>query len=159
MIVRVDVQIATPDASVPSEDEIRWWMSHAVEAATDDDCAEVEIAVRIVGEDEGLELNKQYREGNKATNVLSFPADPLQPQIADGGPRILGDVVICAPIVQREALDQGKDPASHWSHLLVHGTLHLLGYDHQTVAEAERMEALERDLLAERGIADPYAVA
>ena len=83
----------------------------------------------------------------------------MQPQTGDGGPRLLGDVVICAPIVEREALDQGKDPASHWSHLLVHGTLHLLGYDHQTVAEAERMEALERDLLAKRGIADPYAVA
>lgn len=156
--MRVDVQVAAPDENVPSEDEICRWMSHAVESVAGDSATEVEVAVRIVGEDEGLELNRQYRQRSEATNVLSFPAVPLQPHVDDGGPRLLGDIVVCAPVVEREARDQGKDLASHWGHLLVHGTLHLLGYDHETEDEARQMEALERNLLAARGISDPYAV-
>ena len=156
--MRVDVQVAAPDDHVPSKDEICRWTSHAVESVAGDSIEDVEVAVRIVGEDEGVELNRQFRQGSRATNVLSFPADPLQPHVDDGSPRNLGDIVICAPVVEREAQDQGKDLASHWGHLLVHGTLHLLGYDHETEGEARQMEALERNLLAARGISDPYAV-
>ena len=160
MSVLVDIQVASNAATVPSEEEIRWWLSHAVNAVRGDATGTVEVAVRIVDEVEGRKLNSQYRHANRATNVLSFPADTsLQSDIGDTAPELLGDVVICGPVVEREAADQGKDPASHWSHLLVHGALHLLGYDHESDAEAERMEALERDLLAERGIEDPYAVA
>ena len=158
--VNVDVQVAAETPSVPAEADIRWWLSKTVAAVCQDSSASFEVAVRIVDEHEGRELNKQYANKDKATNVLSFPAgDPVTAQLLDGDTRLLGDVVICGPVVEREAADQGKDPASHWGHLLVHGALHLLGYDHQTARQAAEMEALERDLLAQRGIADPYAAA
>lgn len=160
MSVVVDIQVACDAATVPSDDEIRWWLSHAVNAVRGPATDAVEVSVRIVDEAEGRELNSHYRQGNRATNVLSFPADAaVQTQLGHGTPKMLGDVVICGPVVEREAADQGKDPASHWSHLLVHGALHLLGYDHKSDAEAQQMEALERELLAKRGIEDPYAVA
>ena len=95
-----------------------------------------------------------YRGKDRETNVLSFPAgdDGLPPDVA----RPLGDLVICAPVVLREAGEQGKSVADHWGHLLVHGSLHLLGFDHETDAEASAMEGLEREILAARGVADPY---
>jgi probable rRNA maturation factor len=113
------------------------------------------VSIRLVDEDEGRALNRHYRNRDYATNVLSFPADPLPKSV--GGPRLLGDLVLCAPVVAREARAQGKRPADHWAHLTVHGTLHLLGHDHMAPAEAERMETLEVRILAGLGIADPYA--
>ena len=157
--VLVEVQIASEAMSVPMESEIRLWLQHAVSAASDGDTAEYEVVVRVVDEQEGRELNRQFREQDKATNVLSFPSGVDLATRSNAGPRLLGDVVICGPVVEREAAEQGKDPLNHWRHMLVHGALHLLGYDHQTEAEAAQMEALERDVLASRGIADPYTVA
>ena len=112
--------------------------------------------MRIVEADEARELNRRYRDRDRPTNVLSFAADhSLDLPGDDAVP--LGDLVLCAPVVAREAGEQGKPEAHHWAHLLVHGTLHLLGYDHAVADEAADMEALEVATLAGRGLPDPYA--
>jgi probable rRNA maturation factor len=117
-----------------------------------------EISLRLVDETEMRALNHRYRGRDGATNVLSFPAD-LPPGLPDDAElSLLGDIVICAPVVRREASEQNKSEAAHWDHMLVHGVLHLLGYDHVDDDEAECMEALERDTLAELGHSDPYAL-
>jgi probable rRNA maturation factor len=146
----VAVSYAVPRAGVPSPASFRQWVAAALQGAGRRKPAEV--AIRIVGIDEGKALNRDYRGKDYATNVLSFPAD-LPPGV---NLPLIGDLVICAPVVAREAAEQGKKPADHWAHLTVHGTLHLLGYDHIEEAEAEAMEALETRILAGLGIADPY---
>ncbi len=118
---------------------------------------EADLAVRLVDEKEGCSLNHHYRGKDYATNVLSFPAE-----LPEGLPKgikmpLLGDLVICAPVVAREAAEQGKSLAAHYAHLTVHGTLHLLGWDHDDDKEADAMEQLEREILADLGIDDPYA--
>lgn len=105
-----------------------------------------ELTIRIVGEDESRALNAGYRGKDKPTNVLSFP----------GGGGMLGDLVICAPVVAREALEQGKQARAHWAHMVVHGCLHLRGYDHEHELDAQRMEAREKRILRGLGFADPY---
>ncbi len=112
------------------------------------------ITVRIVGREEGRRLNERFRGVPRPTNVLSFPFEtpPGAPASA-----LLGDVVLCAPVVNREARAQGKPAGDHWAHLVVHGVLHLLGFDHDTPAAARRMEGLERRVLAEMAVPDPYA--
>ena len=112
----------------------------------------VEVNILVVGEDEGRAFNRQYRGRDYATNVLSFPYEPL-PNEKTG---LLGDLVICAPVVAREAAEQGKALRDHWTHMTLHGVLHLLGHDHEDDADAERMEALERRILASLGVPDPY---
>ncbi len=110
--------------------------------------------MRIVDEDESQQLNGQYRQKDKPTNVLSFPADlPEELQLP-----LLGDLVICAPVVAREAEDQNKALDAHWAHMLVHGTLHLLGYDHIDETDATEMEALETQIITELGFAPPYEI-
>ena len=115
----------------------------------------VEVSVRIVDEVESRNLNRQYRDRDYATNVLSFPGGDAA--LPPGLPRPLGDIVICGPVVQRESAEQGKTATDHWAHMLVHGTLHLLGFDHALEPEAARMEAMEAQILASRGVGDPYA--
>jgi probable rRNA maturation factor len=109
-----------------------------------------ELGIRVVGSRESRLLNERWRGRAKPTNVLSFAASPGL------GGRQIGDLVVCAPIVAREAREQGKPLASHWAHMIVHGTLHLLGFDHERAADAKRMESRERALLARIGITDPY---
>jgi probable rRNA maturation factor len=111
-----------------------------------------EVNILIVGAREGRAFNRQYRGRDYATNVLSFPYEPLH------GDRtgLLGDLLICAPVVAREAREQGKRPRDHYAHMTIHGVLHLLGHDHEETADAERMEELERRILASLGIRDPY---
>lgn len=111
------------------------------------------VSLRIVDAEEGRALNARWRGRDGPTNVLSFPAE-LPEEL---GLPLLGDLVLCAPVVLREAAEQGKTEQAHWAHLVVHGVLHLLGMDHQDDAEAEAMEAVERAVLAALGIADPYA--
>lgn len=111
-----------------------------------------EISLRIVDADEGQSLNRRYRERDYATNVLSFPVE-LPPGLKSP---LLGDLVICAPVVAREAPQQGKSLRDHYAHLTIHGTLHLLGYDHEDDEDAERMESIERLVLSRLGIDDPY---
>jgi len=149
---RTDVAVgyATSRKGVPAPATFRRWVEAALKGARRRKATEV--AIRIVDADEGKALNRQYRGRDYATNVLSFPAD-FPPGVALP---LIGDLVICAPVVAREAADQGKKPADHWAHMTVHGTLHLLGYDHIEDAEAEAMEALETRILAGLGISDPY---
>lgn len=133
---------------LPTRKQLQRWVAAALNGQRD----AAEVSIRIVGEAEGAELNRTWRHKDYATNVLSFPAE-LPPGIRSP---LLGDLVICAPVVIREAAEQGKSPEAHWAHLVVHGTLHLLGYDHETEAEAEAMEALETRMLAGLGYPDPY---
>ncbi|WP_018152637.1 rRNA maturation RNase YbeY [Leeia oryzae] len=114
-----------------------------------------EVTLRIVDEEEGRTLNHEYRGKDYATNVLTFTFDDDMPVI-EGLP-VMGDIVMCAPVVAKEAADQGKTLEAHYAHLLVHGMLHLQGFDHLEDEEAEEMEGLETRLLADLGFADPYA--
>lgn len=148
----VTVTYAAARKGVPSSASFRKWVT----AALADRDAPAEMAIRIVGADEGRELNRTYRGKDYATNVLSFPAESPEGLPEDVELPLLGDLVICAEVVAREAAEQGKRPADHWAHLVVHGTLHLLGWDHEADDEAEAMEAREREILAGLGIADPY---
>jgi probable rRNA maturation factor len=117
-----------------------------------DELNQAEVSVYIVDEAESQELNSQYRGKDKPTNVLSFPADIPE----EVGVPLLGDLVVCAPVVEREAQEQGKTLNAHWAHMLVHGTLHLLGYDHLEDDEAEVMEALETRLVTQLHFPAPY---
>ncbi|PPU41086.1 rRNA maturation RNase YbeY [Xanthomonas arboricola] len=153
--VRLDVAVsyALPRAGLPSAVSFRKWVAAALKGRI----READLAVRIVDEKEGCSLNHHYRGKDYATNVLSFPAE-----LPEGLPKgikmpLLGDLVICAPVVAREAAEQGKSLAAHYAHLTVHGALHLLGWDHEDDKEADAMEQLERDILADLGIDDPYA--
>ncbi|MBB3102532.1 rRNA maturation RNase YbeY [Azomonas macrocytogenes] len=153
-MLELDLQRAT-QAAAPGDSEFRRWCELALRQRT----ADSELTIRLVDEPEGRELNATWRHKDYATNVLSFPADvPEGPGgIALLDIPLLGDLVICVPVVMREAAEQGKPLQAHWAHLVIHGCLHLLGYDHQEDAEAEEMEDLERLLLAELGHSDPYA--
>ena len=152
--VRLDVAVgyAVPRKGVPAAVSFRRWVA----AALDGRIREADLAIRIVGSREGRALNRHYRGKDYATNVLSFPAD--LPEGLPEGVRmpLLGDLVICAPVVAREAREQRKPLAAHYAHLTVHGALHLLGWDHGDDVEAEAMEQLERGILAGLGVADPY---
>ncbi len=150
--VVVTVQNASRSAAVPAATELRRWALAALA-----DGVRGELTVRIVDEGESAELNSRYRGKKGATNVLSFPAGPALGAV---GEELLpfGDVVICAAVVEREAREQGKSPAAHWAHMVVHGTLHLQGYDHEKRRDAAAMEAHERALLLELGFPDPYTI-
>jgi len=154
----VRVQFACDADDLPPAPEIRAWVERALAAVTVRDLRAREVTVRIVGEAEGRELNRRYRGRDRATNVLSFPAASADAFAGLGDDELLplGDLVLCAPVVAREAAAQGKPPAQHWGHLLVHGMLHLLGYDHQDAAGADAMETLEVRILAAHGIENPY---
>ena len=135
--LNLSVQYACQTPIRPTRPQIRAWVRAALDA---DGPRGGEITVRLVDEEEGRTLNRDYRGKDYATNVLSFPYD--------SEPRICGDLVICAPVVEREAREQDKTPDAHYAHLVVHGVLHLLGYDHETSDEdAERMEAKEAAIL------------
>ena len=135
---------------VPSSPSFREWVEAALRGARRRKATE--LSIRIVGAKEGRALNRDYRGKDYATNVLSFPAE-LPPGIKLP---LIGDLVICAPVVAREAREQGKNPRDHYAHMTIHGVLHLLGHDHENDADAQRMEALETRILASLGIGDPY---
>ena len=157
--IRLDVAVgyATPRAGVPAATSFRRWVAAALQGRI----READLAIRIVGEDEGRALNRHYRGKDYATNVLSFPGElPPEVKLPKGVTMpLLGDIVLCAPVVAREAAEQAKPVTHHYAHLTVHGVLHLLGMDHQDEREAACMERLERDILAELGIDDPYRVS
>lgn len=152
--ISVDITDASDADGVPAAATIRKWVRAAIGRLAADPL--LEVSVRIVGEAEGRQLNGEYRDREGATNVLSFPAGEPVSGLPDDVPRSLGDIVVCAPVVAREAAAQGKAPEAHWAHMLVHGSLHLLGCDHRRDDEAEAMEALEKQILADLGVADPY---
>ena len=144
--LNLSVQYACNATNLPSRPQIRAWVRATLDV---DGSHGGQITIRFVGSDEGLSLNSDYRGKDYATNVLSFPYE-TEPVVA-------GDLVICAAVVEREAAEQGKTLEEHYAHLIVHGVLHLLGYDHETSDEdAQQMEGLERRVLAQLGFADPY---
>jgi len=153
MTAHVDIQIAVDDASVPASDDIAFWVSLAMRAAGRREDADV--SVRVVNATEMQQLNGEFREQDKPTNVLSFPAGDIEglPPDADVP---LGDIVVCAEVVRSEAKEQGKTEEAHWAHMVVHGTLHLLGFDHENDSDAATMEGLEVQILTDNGIANPY---
>lgn len=155
MSAEVEVQFVVQAEGVPPLSAFHHW----VEAATADLQTDVQLTIRIVDELESRTLNHRFRGRDKPTNVLSFPfeAPPGVPLEEIGNH--LGDLVICAPVVRQEAGEQGKTQAEHWAHMVVHGVLHLRGFDHQADSDAEAMEQRERQLLAGLGFADPYATA
>jgi probable rRNA maturation factor len=148
----VTVQDAAGEAGTPSARRLRAWAEHALGKR-----ARGELTLRIVDEAESATLNSRYRGKRGPTNVLAFSADPL-PVGARDEPKPLGDLVICAAVVQREAREQGKTPAAHWAHIVIHGVLHLQGYDHEASTDAAKMEARERKLLAALGFTEPLSV-
>lgn len=145
----VDLQIATENIEgLPTEEQIMQWATAAVQPEGD----EVEMTVRIVDEAESHELNLTYRGKDRPTNVLSFPFEcPDEVELP-----LLGDLIICRQVVEREAAEQGKPLMAHWAHMVVHGSLHLLGYDHIEDDEAEEMESLETQIMQGLGFDDPY---
>ena len=145
----VDLQIATENIEgLPTEEQIVQWVTAAVQPEGD----EVEMTVRIVDEVESHELNLTYRGKDRPTNVLSFPFEcPDEVELP-----LLGDLVICRQVVEREAAEQEKPLMAHWAHMVVHGSLHLLGYDHIEDDEAEEMESLETQIMQGLGLDDPY---
>lgn len=147
--ITIDLQIATSaNAYIPAEDKIYEWAS----AAANPFRKTAEMTVRVVDEAEIRDLNATYRHMDKVTNVLSFPAEV--PEIVDLP--LLGDVIICAAVVDQEAQEQGKLPDAHWAHMVVHGVLHLLGFDHEEDADAVEMESEEVKILKKLGFEDPY---
>jgi probable rRNA maturation factor len=146
--IHVDVDNACNADNVPDEGNFDRWVT----AALDGIRARADVAIRIVDETESASLNAQYRHKNTATNVLSFPSD--LPEECE--PPILGDLAICAVVVAHEATTQGKPLAAHWAHIVIHGTLHLLGFDHIDDGDADIMEAREIAILHGLGFANPY---
>ncbi|GAB4277885.1 MAG: rRNA maturation RNase YbeY [Methylomicrobium sp.] len=144
----IEVQAETESGEVPDETQLQSW----VDAALQDYPEDTEIVIRIVDEDESSQLNAFYRGKQSPTNILSFPFDaPEQVET-----NLLGDLVVCAPVLAKEAHDQHKPLAHHWAHIVIHGVLHLLGYDHIEPDEAEIMEAKEIEILAKLHIDNPY---
>jgi probable rRNA maturation factor len=161
--VQVGVQLATGRRGVPQSGSFKRWANAAISAASLPELQKRQwaLSVRVVGSAESRKLNRLWRGKDKPTNVLSFPSEILtagsQLPVDDAQEAwSLGDLAICAPVVAREAKEQGKVLQAHWAHMVVHGTLHLLGYDHENDRDAERMESCEISILAQFGYPNPY---
>lgn len=158
--INLDYQVATDLTELPNQEQLSQWIALALqlEAATYGKAnalaMPLDITVRVVDEAESQELNAVYRGKDKPTNVLSFPFEN-PPGLTEPLP-ILGDLVVCAQVVAKEAAEQNKALMSHWAHMIIHGSLHLLGYDHIKDSEAQQMESLEIDILEQLSIPNPY---
>lgn len=148
MNLQLEVQCVVEDDGIPGAMQFQSWAEAALSGRRD----QAELVVRIVDREESRQLNREYRSKDKPTNVLSFPFEA--PAVVESD--LLGDLVICAPLVTEEALAQDKPLQAHWAHLLVHGVLHLLGFDHINEQEADVMEGLEVEVLESLGFPDPY---
>jgi probable rRNA maturation factor len=147
--IELAVQRATHWQPLPSDAQFELWVRTALRGRES-----AELTIRIVDRGESRAFNRQYRGKDAPTNVLSFPADlPAEVEVEVN---LLGDILMCAPLVAEEAREQGKAEQAHWAHLTIHGVLHLLGHDHQETVDAEVMEGLEIALLESLGIANPY---
>ena len=149
LLLSVDREVSL---QYPDDEAIGHWVVSALSRLHTPLSPVPELSIRITDREDAAQFNHTYRAKPGATNVLSFPADP--PVESQSG--LLGDLVICAPLVKQEASEQNKSEEAHWAHLIIHGVLHLLGHDHQLTAEAEQMEALEIALLSELGFPNPY---
>ncbi len=152
MTVQVEVQRASEDPGIPGDDDFRRWVAAALAGHREAG----DIVIRVVDADESQTLNREFRHRDKPTNVLSFPFEAPSGVPPEEAGEYLGDLVICAPVVRAEAAEQGKPLAVHWAHMVVHGALHLLGFDHLDDEQARQMEGLERTILARLGVPDPY---
>lgn len=150
--LQLDFQNAWAGPHLPDEMLVRRWLDVALRARQ----APCEVTVRIVGEAESRRLNRDYRGIDRPTNVLSFPFE--SPPCVDDAASLLGDLVVCAPVVEREAAAQGKPREAHYAHMVVHGALHLHGYDHASDEQASQMETRETEVLRQLGYPDPYCV-
>ena len=148
-MIELELQIATEAKTLPHPGQFREWIAVAYAQFVESG----EMVIRIVDEFEMTELNAEYRGKEKPTNVLSFPAE-AEPGF---GINIIGDIVICAPVVEKEALEQNKNILGHWAHLVVHGALHLIGYDHIEEDDALEMEQLETEIMVNLGFEPPYS--
>jgi len=149
-IAPIEIQIAVARRGVPHARKLRTWVMAAMPATKS------AICIRIVGNAESRKLNRQWRSKDKPTNVLSFSySSPSAYSLAPSS-YFLGDLALCAPVIAREAREQGKTLSAHWAHMVVHGVLHLHGYDHVSTRDAKQMEACERKILAQLGYSDPY---
>lgn len=151
MAYEIYIESNSQSQALPATEQLEAWIATVLRHQQLEDA---EVSLYIVDEAEGEELNSQYRGKDYPTNVLSFPADIPE----EVGVPLLGDLVVCAPVVEREAQEQGKTLAAHWAHMLVHGTLHLLGFDHIDDDEAEAMEQLETEIITGLGYPAPYQV-
>jgi probable rRNA maturation factor len=152
MQAEFEIQRATTSMNSPHDDQFQIWIN-AIDVQQDKIFA---LSIRIVDEPEARQFNREYRNRDYATNVLSFPVELPEGLPAEVRQTQLGDLLICAPVVAREAREQKRPQANHWAHLTVHGILHLLGYDHQEDDQAIVMESLEIKILNKLGISDPY---
>lgn len=151
MSIELDLQLAVEnEEGLPSFDDIHLWLRSTVAKFQ----PQAEVTVRIVDSEESHQLNHEYRGKDKPTNVLSFPFEAPPGIEMD----LLGDLIICRQVVEQEAIEQDKALMAHWAHMVVHGSLHLLGYDHIEDDEAEEMEALETEIMLDMGFDDPYLV-
>jgi probable rRNA maturation factor len=152
---KVDLQLTCAAPALPDSRHLSAWLALACDAIGRDRC--IEVSIRIVDEEESRRLNREFRSKDRPTNVLSFPSglENLAGLPADDA-RFLGDLVICAPVVAEEAAAQGKAAQAHWQHLVLHGFLHLNGYDHETDEQAHLMEGIETRLMVAQGLPDPY---
>jgi len=137
--------------TLPTKPQFKKWVSLALRNRR----INAEVTLRITDENEIQRLNQQFRDKNKTTNVLSFPHEPFEHETESD---YLGDIVLCAPVIEQEATEQKKDQIAHWAHLTIHGVLHLLDYDHETDEDAEIMEQIETDLLMELNYDNPYDI-
>ena len=149
MTLIVDIQMASASEEAPDPQSIERWVSAAVGNQRDS----TELSIRIVDTEEGQALNEQFRGSTGATNVLSFPFENESPEPLP----LIGDIVICAPVVLKEASEQNKTLNAHWAHMIIHGVLHLLGYDHQNETDANLMESLETEIMQGLGFPPPYS--
>jgi probable rRNA maturation factor len=145
----LSVQLVSDQPGIPTLANFELWASTALDNSRD----QAELTIHIVDAAESTQLNQTYRHKSGPTNVLSFPFQTDIPQIKFP---LLGDIVICAPVVAQESIDQNKIPEAHWAHMVVHGILHLLGYDHQEEGQALDMERMETRILHRLGYPDPY---
>jgi len=164
----LDIQLGNVEDDHPTKKEFQNWVACTLDCALgraltstavstpNDQKQAIELTIRLVDEDEGMNLNQTYRGNTGATNVLSFPFENLEHIPDEFNLSLLGDIVICAPVVKQEAETQNKKEINHWAHLTVHGTLHLLGYDHLNDEDAQIMENLETSILNTLGFPDPY---
>ncbi len=155
MQIQVDIQRASDTFDYPTDEDIESWTRYTLQHESDQP-EPFQLGVRLVDAAESTELNQSYRGKEGPTNVLSFPFEPPPGYPEPISHRLLGDIVICVPIVTQEAMEQQKNLLSHWAHLVTHGVLHLLGYDHHNDQAAEQMEALEIELLSHFKIKNPY---
>lgn len=151
-LAMIEIQRPADGPGIPANDRLTAWAEATLAAAR----RKGDITLRLADVEEMTQLNSDYRGKTGATNVLSFPFDAPPGLPEEALPALLGDIIICPDVVSHEAAEQGKTETAHWAHMVVHGVLHLCGYDHQDSIGAERMESLETDILGAAGFSDPY---